>query len=133
MKTLNLSPFDIIARLIALLIALFGASAKCVARVTAMRGDARRGLAHLLGVCVARGFAFVRAGEDDATVDKRLARLQWIAADPRKAVRHMARRSRGLLRLRLGASAAPRSFDPPRLACAALADGGEALTAGPDI
>ena len=70
-------------------------------------------------------------GEDEATVEARIARLAWICADPHKAGLHMARLARGLDRLRKGEDA-PFSFAPPVLACATLARGGPAFTLEPD-
>lgn len=116
------SPFDLLARLLTVLIALFGASARCVRRVAGMRGRMRAAFGRLAANWVRRGHALAYAGEDDATVDRRLARMQWMAADPRKALRHLSRRADGLLRARLGGCAAPLSFAPPALACAALGD-----------
>jgi hypothetical protein len=123
MNTLTPFPLRLIDCLLALLVALFGASARCVARVTAMRGRTRAGFARMLDRRLRRGGAIAYAGEDDATVEKRIARMEWIARDPHKALRHLARRADGLLRARLGGGHAPPSFTPPTLACAACGDG----------
>ncbi|MDX2235623.1 MAG: hypothetical protein NW200_14085 [Hyphomonadaceae bacterium] len=120
-------PFDIIAWLIALLTALFGASSACVRRVAAMRGRTRGGFARMARRWLSRGRALAYAGEDDATVEKRIARMEWIARDPVRAMRHLARRADGLLRARLGGVFAPPAFAPPALACAPLV----AAVAGP--
>ncbi len=112
--------FNIIASLIALLTVLFGASSACVRRVAAMRGRVRSGFARVARRWVARGYALAYEGEDDATVEKRIARMAWIARDPVKAMRHLVRQARGLLRARLGGHAAPPSFALPVLACATL-------------
>ncbi|MDX2233078.1 MAG: hypothetical protein NW200_01150 [Hyphomonadaceae bacterium] len=114
-------PFTIIASLIALLTALFGASSACVRRVAAMRGRTLGGFSRMARRWIARGHAIAYDGEDDATVEKRIARMEWIARNPVKAMRHLARRADGLLRARLGGVFAPPSFAPPILPCPALA------------
>lgn len=121
MNPLAPSPFDIIAWLLALLTALFGRSALCVRRVAAMRGRTRGAFSRMARRWVERGYAIAYAGEDDATVEKRIARMEWIARNPVKALRHLSRRADGLLRARLGGCHAPPSFAPPVLACAPLA------------
>ncbi len=122
------SPFDIIAWLVAVLTALFGASAHCVRLLAAMRGRTRRGFTRLARRWTQRGYAIAYIGEDDATVAKRIARIQWMAADPWKALRHLARRARGLLRAWLCRASAPLSFVPPVQACAPCSAG---LQTGP--
>ncbi len=132
MNKLTPSPIAIIAWLLAMLTALFGASAACVRRVAALRGHRRDAFARVARRWTERGNAIAYAGEDDATVARRIARMQWIAADPLKALRHLARRARGLLRARLCGASAPPSFMPPVVACAALADGIGGMALAPD-
>ncbi len=130
MNPLTPTPFDIIAWLVAALTVLFGASASCVRCLAAMRGRARRGFARLAQRWTQRGYAMAYDGEDDATVARRIARMEWMAADPWKALRHLARRARGLLRVRLCAMSAPLSFAPPVIACAPCSAG---LQTGPVV
>ncbi len=132
MKTLAPTPSNIIAWLVAALTALFGASATCVRLVVSMRGRTRIAFARYAQRWAQRGHAIAYLGEDDATVARRIARMQWMAADPWKALRHLARRADGLLRARLCAMSAPLSFAPPVLACAGLAGGVGAVALEPD-
>jgi len=132
MNPFALTSSSIVARLLAVLVALFGASAQCVRRVAAMRGRVREGFAHFVTQQLRRGRAIAYAGEDEATVDARIARMEWIARDPVKALRHECRRMRGWLRARLCADMTPVSFAPPVVACAVLAAGAGGFAVEPD-
>lgn len=132
MNQIAAHPIHIVTRLVLVLIALFGASARCVRRVAAMRGRVRGSFARLLARRVTLGRAMIYEGDDDATVEKRIARMEWIARDPWKALRHLSRQVRGWMRSRLCAEVAPQSFSPPVLACVALADGAGAFARAPD-
>jgi len=125
-------PFHIVTRLVLVLVALFGASAQCVLRLAAMRGRVRARFARVLAHHVQRGGAMINAGEDDAATERRVALMEWIARSPWKVLRHVCRQARGHLRFSAAANAAPPSFAPPRLTCAALAEGIGALAPEPD-
>ena len=112
-------------RLIRMLFVALGAPASMVARV--WRRDKRhmRGFVRLLQWFQKRGHWLRYDGEDEATVAARIARLDWIARDPKKAARHMARvlmrrGGGGFQRWRLGAQSAPVAWAPRRPAIAAL-------------
>ena len=92
-----------------------------IARVWRRDGRALRNFAHLLEMARRRGLWLRYRDEDDATVARRIDRLNWIAREPNKAARHLSRRMRGLDRQRAAAQSAPASWTPPLLACAALA------------
>ncbi len=132
MNPLAPSPANIIAWLLAVLTALYGASARCVRLLASMRGRTRVAFARFAQRWTRAGHALAYAGEDDATVARRIARMQWMAADPWKALRHLARRGDGLLRARLCGMSAPSSFMPPVVMCAALAGGVEGVAREPD-
>jgi hypothetical protein len=128
-----LNPADFVARLVTLLAALFGATARCVARLRGMRGRVREGFARLAKTWMERGHALAYLGENDATVDARIARMEWIARDPVKALRHLARRARGFVRaLKVCATVAPVSFAPPSLPTAPLCAGAEGSAPAPE-
>lgn len=128
----NLVPADFLDRLIAVLVALFGASARVVGRIAGLRGRVRDGFVRLAAARARRGYAIAYLGEDAATVDARVARMEWIARDPVKAMKHLARQVRGLARVRLCAEFAPVSFAPPTLACAVLDSGVGLAARAPD-
>ncbi|MDX2233669.1 MAG: hypothetical protein NW200_04145 [Hyphomonadaceae bacterium] len=109
-------------RLIASLFAALFAPAHMLARVAGFDARRLRSFARLLQRLKARGRALAYAGEDDATIQKRIDRAAWIAADPVGAMKHMVRSHRGLLRLRFG-MVAPADDAPPILAVAALCAG----------
>ena len=107
-------------RLIRSLLAQLGAPVCVIARVWRRDMVEMGGFALLLETVRQRGWRLRYDGEDDATVAARLDTLAWIARDPDKAARHLARRLRGLKRWRVGAQSAPVSWAPPRLARIAL-------------
>ena len=78
-------------RLIRMLFVALGAPATVVARVWRRDERRMRSIVRLLQWFRTRGYWLRHDGEDDATVAKRIARLDWIARDPKKAARHMAR------------------------------------------
>ena len=108
-------------RLIRSLLAALGAPVCMIARVWRRDDRGMRRFADLLGLVRRRGWVLRRDGEDDATVAARVDKLAWIARDPLKALRHLARRMRGWRRARRGAEVAPVSWTPPVLAPIALA------------
>jgi hypothetical protein len=124
-------PSAFLDRLLAVLVALFGASARVVGRIAGLRGRVRAGFARLVAERARRGQPLAWWGEDADRVDARAARLEWIARDPVKAMRHLSRRARGLFRVRLCAEFAPLAFAPPVLAAPPLA-GGLAAVAAPE-
>ncbi len=126
------TPARIIAFLITVLVAFFGASARCVRRVRGLRGPVRGAFVRVLQGFAARGYALAYVGEDDATVEKRIARMEWIARDPVKALRHLMRLARGFMRARLGGAFAPPEGAPVAVGCGLLAAGADALTLEPD-
>lgn len=118
--------------LITWLTALFGATSAPVRVLLALGVRARVRFAGVAERWCARGHALAYEGEDAKTVARRLERLAWIARDPLKALRHMTRLTRGLLRARLGGAVAPPDFAPPMLRIPELGAGAEALTRIPD-
>lgn len=111
-------------RLIRSLLVALGAPAGLV--MCLWRRDVRlmRAYAHFLEGMGRRGARLRHDGEDEATMRKRFARMQWIVRDPRRAARHLARRmvrSGDFNCHRLGAMCAPVSWTPPRVALAPLA------------
>jgi len=125
-------PLHIVTRLVLVLVALFGASARCVLRIAAMRGALRKRFARVVTHHVQSGGALIHEDDDDTTVEGRLALMEWIAKNPWKVLRHVCRQARGHLRYSAAADGAPPSFAPPALACAALADGAGAFSPAPD-
>lgn len=109
-------------RLIATLFAALFAPARMLVRVAGFDRARLKGLARFLERMKARGHALAYAGEDDATIAKRIDRAAWIAADPVAALKHMVRTHRGLVRARFG-MVAPPSDMPPALFCMPLRDG----------
>lgn len=89
-------PPALIDQLIATLLAFFGVPVRFALRVLESGIRVRQRFARLLEACKARRIALRYAGEDDATVQARVALLEWFARDPRKARRHLARRRWGL-------------------------------------
>ncbi len=108
-------------RLIASLFAALFAPAHMLARVTGFDAGRLKGFAAYLQRMKQRGHYLAYAGEDDATIGRRIDRAAWIAADPIAAMKHIVRGHRGLIRLRFG-MVAPASFFPPAVPCAALCD-----------
>ena len=107
-------------RLIRTLLAALGAPVCMIARVWRRDEGAMRRYADLLGLVRQRGWLLRYDGDDDAIVAARIDKLDWIARDPVKAMRHLAQRLRGWKRWRLAAQEAPVSWTPPRLARIAL-------------
>jgi hypothetical protein len=58
--------------------------------------------------------------------------MAWIARDPIKAVRHLARLSRRILPVRQFGQACPPDFAPPWLVISSLDPGAETLIAAPE-
>ena len=108
-------------RLIRTLFAALGAPVCMVARVWRRDEGGIRRFADLLGMVRQRGWLLRYDGEDEAIVAARIDKLNWIARDPVKAMRHLARRLRGWKRWRLAAQEAPVSWTPPKLPLIALA------------
>ncbi len=124
-------------RLIRTLLVALGAPACMVARL--WRRDARmmRAIARMLGSMRTRGLWLRYDGEDEAMAARRLDRLAWIARDPKKATRHMARAlmrrgGGGFRRWLMGAQYAPVAWTPPSLAIAALTLAADVCADAPD-
>ncbi|MDX2235166.1 MAG: hypothetical protein NW200_11780 [Hyphomonadaceae bacterium] len=89
-------PPALLDQLIAALLAFFGVPVRFALRVLGDCVTVRRRFARLLTVCRRRRIPLRFEGEDEATVQARIALLDWFARDPRKARRHLARRRWGL-------------------------------------
>ena len=107
-------------RLIRTLLAALGAPVCMIARVWRRDEGGMRRFADLLGMVRQRGWLLRYDGEDEAIVAARIDKLDWIARDPVKAMRHLARRLRGWRRWRLGGQEAPVAWTPPVLPQIAL-------------
>ena len=77
-------------RLIATLLAFFGVPARLVRALSAPPAMKAR-FAEALRFCRENGHALRYAGESDATVEKRVRYIEWLAADPWEARRVIVR------------------------------------------
>ncbi len=109
-------------RLVASLFAALFAPAHMRARVAGFDARRLKGFAAFLQRMKQRGHSLAYAGEDDATIARRIDRAAWIAADPVAAMKHIVRGHRGLLRLRF-CMVAPADFAPPHITIAPLLSG----------
>lgn len=86
---------DWVDRLSTALLALFGVSLRFAARVLRRRLVTRTRFAMLLQDCERKGRKLRFEGEDDETVARRIAMMEWLAEDPLGAARRLARQARG--------------------------------------
>jgi hypothetical protein len=84
----------LIDQLIATLLAVFGVSAAIALRVLACVAKPAR-FARALRAFRHRNWTVRLDGESDAVVEARLKHIAWIADDPVRACRHLARQARG--------------------------------------
>ncbi len=96
MNNENAPPTALLDQLIAILLSFFGVPLAFALRVVQRHVSVKRRFARLLEICKHRRIALRYDGEDDATVQARIALLDWLAKDPWKARRHLARRRWGL-------------------------------------
>lgn len=105
-------PISECLRLIAALLVALCAPACMRARMAGLGVIQLHSVLRILLRWKARGRRLRQPGEDLETVRRRIDRIVWIARNPMRALRHMARCLRGLLRAR-NLMVVPGAWTPP--------------------